>query len=166
MRHGKSRVRSPKPAADYSDLQDFENLFREHFRDFLARQLEKEIVTRKRPSRGRYWKSNPFRGMLLFDFEHAPVFRGRTKAVGEVLDALKKQASAKRPFVLVLGASGSGKSSLVRAGVLPLLTEIGTVVGDGPWRRAVTRPGPRRHLRRSLRCVSRRPACQRRVAGA
>ena len=127
---------------DYSDLQDFENLFREHFRDFLARQLEKEIVTRKRPSRARYWKSNPFRGMLLFDFEHAPVFRGRTKAVGEVLDALKKQASAKRPLVLVLGASGSGKSSLVRAGVLPLLTEIGTVVGDGPWRRAVTRPGP------------------------
>jgi len=127
---------------DYSNLQDFENLFREHFRDFLARQLEKEIVTRKRPSRARYWKSNPFRGMLLFDFEHAPVFRGRTKAVGEVLDALKKQASAKRPLVLVLGASGSGKSSLVRAGVLPLLTEIGTVVGDGPWRRAVTRPGP------------------------
>src|ERR1700730_4581018 len=127
---------------DYSDLQDFENLFREHFRDFLARQLEKEIVTRKRPSRARYWKSNPFRGMLLFDFEHAPVFRGRTKAVGEVLEAMKKQASAKRPLVLVLGASGSGKSSLVRAGVLPLLTEIGTVVGDGPWRRAVTRPGP------------------------
>ena len=128
--------------SDYSDLQDFENLFREHFRDFLARQLEKEVVTRKRPLKARYWKSNPFRGMLLFDFEHAPVFHGRTRAVGEVLDALKKQASAKKPFVLVLGASGSGKSSLVRAGVLPLLTEIGTVVGDGPWRRAVTRPGP------------------------
>gem|GEM_PF-3664126 len=128
--------------SDYSDLQDFENLFREHFRDFLARQLEKEVVTRKRPLKARYWKSNPFRGMLLFDFEHAPVFHGRTKAVGEVLDALKKQASAEKPFVLVLGASGSGKSSLVRAGVLPLLTEIGTVVGDGPWRRAVTRPGP------------------------
>jgi hypothetical protein len=128
--------------SDYSNLQDFENLFRDHFRDFLARQLKKEVVTRKPPLRARYWKSNPFRGMLLFDFEHAPVFHGRTKAVGEVLDALKKQASAKKPFVLVLGASGSGKSSLVRAGVLPLLTEIGTVVGDGPWRRAVTRPGP------------------------
>jgi Novel STAND NTPase 1 len=128
--------------SDYSNLQDFENLFRDHFRDFLARQLKKEVVTREPPLRARYWKSNPFRGMLLFDFEHAPVFHGRTKAVGEVLDALKKQASAKKPFVLVLGASGSGKSSLVRAGVLPLLTEIGTVVGDGPWRRAVTRPGP------------------------
>jgi len=127
--------------SDYSDLQDFENLFREHFRDFLARQLEKEVVPRKRPLKARCWKSNPFRGLQFFDFEHAPIFHGRTKAVGEVLDALKKQASAKKPFVLVLGTSGSGKSSLVRAGVLPLLTEIGTMVGDGPWRRAVTRPG-------------------------
>ncbi len=127
--------------SDYSDLQDFENLVREHFRDFLARQLEKEVVSRGRPPKARYWKSDPFRGLRFFDFEHAPVFHGRTKAVGEVLDALKKQASAKNPFVLVLGTSGCGKSSLVRAGVLPLLTEIGTVVGDGPWRRAVTRPG-------------------------
>ncbi len=127
--------------SDYSDLQDFENLFREHFRDFLARQLEKEVVARERPAKARYWKSNPFRGLQFFDFEYAPVFHGRTKAVGEVLEALKKQASASRPFVLVLGASGSGKSSLVRAGVLPLLIETGTAVGDGPWRRAVTRPG-------------------------
>src|SRR5260370_42697798 len=118
--------------SDYSDLQDFENLFREHFRDFLARQLEKEVVTRKRPLRARHWKSNPFRGMLLFDFEHAPVFHGRTKAVGELLDALKKQASAKNPFVLVLVANASGKSLLFRAGVLPLLTEFGIVVGDEP----------------------------------
>ena len=127
--------------SDYSDLQDFENLVRAHFRDFLARQLEKEVVPRKRSAKARYWKSDPFRGLQFFDYEHVPVFHGRTKAVGEVLDALKKQANAKNPFVLVLGASGSGKSSLVRAGVLPLLTEIGTVVGDGPWRRAATRPG-------------------------
>ena len=56
-----------------------------------------------------------------------PIFHGRTKVIGEVLDALKKQAISKRPFVLVLGSRGSGKSSLVRAGVLPLLTEVGAV---------------------------------------
>jgi hypothetical protein len=39
-----------------------------------------------------------------------------------------------------LGMRGSGKSSLVRAGVLPLLAEVGEA--NGPWRRAVTRPGP------------------------
>jgi AAA ATPase domain len=124
----------------YSDLQEFENLFRTHFRDFLARQLEKEIVPRNRVVRGNRTKSEPFRGLQYFDFEHAAIFHGRTKAVGDVLDALGKQASAKTPFVLVLGASGSGKSSLVRAGVLPLLTEVGTMAGEGPWRYAITRP--------------------------
>jgi hypothetical protein len=125
----------------YSDLEEFENLVRAHFRDFLTRQLEKEIVPRDRRVREHYWKSEPFRGLQFFDFEHAPIFQGRTKAVGDVLDALAKQANAKTPFVLVLGASGSGKSSLVRAGVLPLLTEVGTTAGEGPWRYAITRPG-------------------------
>src|SRR5262249_40041094 len=43
--------------------------------------------------------------------------------------------------VLVVGASGSGKSSLVRAGVLPLLTQPGTIEGAGLWRWSVTRSG-------------------------
>src|SRR5258707_941303 len=121
---------------DYRDLEEFENLFREHFRDFLAQQLDREIGLRKALRKVRFLESNPFRGLNFFDFEHAALYHGRTKAVGEVLDALKSQATAKKPFVLVLGPAGSGKSSLVRAGVLPLLT-----LGNGPWRRAVTRPG-------------------------
>jgi energy-coupling factor transporter ATP-binding protein EcfA2 len=126
---------------DYQDLEEFENLFREHFRDFLARQLDREIGLRKALRKVHYLQSNPFRGLNFFDFEHAALYHGRTKAVGEVLDALKKQATAKKPFVLVLGPAGCGKSSLVRAGVLPLLTQGGTPVGNGPWRRALTRPG-------------------------
>jgi ketosteroid isomerase-like protein len=124
----------------YHDLQEFEELFREHFRAFLAKQLEREITPRKGPQRAQYWKSNPYRGLQSYDFEHAPIFHGRTRAIGEVLDTLKKQAISKKPFVLVLGMRGSGKSSLVRAGVLPLLAEVGEA--NGPWRRAVTRPGP------------------------
>jgi hypothetical protein len=122
---------------DYQDLEEFENLFRAHFRDFLARQLDRETGSTKALRAVRYLESNPFRGLNFFDFEHAALYHGRTKAVGEVLDALKNQATAKKRFVLVVGPTGSGKSSLVRAGVLPLLT-----LGDGPWRRAVTRPGP------------------------
>ena len=126
---------------DYQDLEEFENLFREHFRDFLAARLDREIVAGRALRKAHYRGSNPFRGLSFFDFEHAPIYHGRTKAVGEVLNALKKQAMAKKPFVLVLGASGSGKSSLIRAGVLPLLTQVGTPLGNGPWRRALTRPG-------------------------
>jgi len=51
------------------------------------------------------------------------------------------QVRAERPFVLVVGASGSGKSSLVRAGVLPLLTQPETIEGVGLWRWSITRPG-------------------------
>ncbi len=125
----------------YRNLEEFEDFFREHFRDFLARQVE-EVVAQKVLSRKmRRWKSCPFRGLNFFDFEHAPIFHGRTKAIGQVLEALERQVRAQRPFVLVVGASGSGKSSLVRAGVLPLLTQPGTIEGIGLWRWSVTRPG-------------------------
>jgi hypothetical protein len=89
----------------------------------------------------RRWKSSPFRGLNFFDFEDALIFHGRTKAIGEMLEALEVQVRAQRPFVLVVGASGSGKSSLVRAGVLPLLTQPETIEGIGLWRWLVTRPG-------------------------
>jgi serine/threonine protein kinase len=127
---------------DYHDLQEFEDHFRQHFRAFLAGQVEREAGQRVLGGKVRRWKSSPFRGLNFFDFEHAPIFHGRTKAIGEALGALEAQARAQRAFVLVLGASGSGKSSLVRAGVLPLLTQPETIEGIGLWRRAVTRPGP------------------------
>ena len=126
---------------NYRDLQEFEELFREHFRNFLAGQVEREVGQKVLGRKVRRWKSCPFRGLNFFDFEHAPIFQGRTKAIGEVLEALEAQVRAQRPFVLVVGASGSGKSSLVRAGVLPLLTQPETIEGVGLWRWSVTTPG-------------------------
>ena len=125
----------------YRGLQEFEELFREHFRNFLSGQVEREIGHKVLGKTVRRWKSCPFRGLNFFDFEHAPIFQGRTKAIGEVLEALEAQVRAQRPFVLVVGASGSGKSSLVRAGVLPLLTQPETIEGVGLWRWSVTTPG-------------------------
>jgi serine/threonine protein kinase len=126
---------------NYSNLEEFEELFRECFSDFLAGEIGREVEQEGFGRRVPPWKSNPFRGLHVFDFEHAPIFHGRTKAIGEVLEALEEQLRARRPFVLVVGASGSGKSSLIRAGVLPLLTQSGTIEGIGLWRRAITRPG-------------------------
>src|SRR6266404_2164456 len=127
--------------SDYGNLQEFEELFREHFRNFLAGRVDQEVGQRTSSRTTRRWRSSPFRGLNFFDFEDAPIFHGRTKAIGEVLEALEVQVRAQRPFVLVVGASGSGKSSLVRAGVLPLLTQPGTIEGVGLWRWSVTRPG-------------------------
>ena len=125
----------------YCNLQEFEELFRGHFRDFLLGQVDQEASQKLLNRKVRRWKSSPFRGLNVFDFEHAPIFHGRTRAIGRVLEALEGQVRAQRPFVLVVGASGSGKSSLVRAGVLPLLTQPETIEGIGLWRWSVTRPG-------------------------
>src|ERR1700732_3000478 len=125
----------------YCNLQEFEELCRGHFRDFLLGQVDREASQKLSNRKVRRWKSSPFRGLNVFDFEHAPIFHGRTRAIGRVLEALERQVRAQQPFVRVLGASGSGKSSLVRAGVLPLLTQPETIEGVGLWRWSVTRPG-------------------------
>ncbi len=57
---------------------------------------------------------NPYRGLHAFDREHRDVFFGRDSETRMVLDRLRAE-----PFVLVAGDSGTGKSSLCRAGVLP-----------------------------------------------
>ena len=125
----------------YTSLEEFEEQFRTHFRSFLTDQIQLETGPQPQSRKVRRWKSSPFRGLNVFDFEHAAIFFGRNRAIGEVLEALEQQRKVWRPFVLIVGASGSGKSSLVRAGVLPLLIQPATFDDVGLWRRAVTRPG-------------------------
>lgn len=66
---------------------------------------------------------NPFRGLESFDAEHADFFFGRRSELSQVMSAFAHQLNSNRGFVLLLGPSGSGKSSLARAAVLPALAE-------------------------------------------
>lgn len=66
-------------------------------------------------------QGSPYRCLAAFEFEHVSVFFGRDRAIEDVITALRTQAIGGRAFVLALGMSGSGKSSLVRSGVLPAL---------------------------------------------
>jgi hypothetical protein len=58
----------------------------------------------------------PYRGLLYFREEDSPFFFGRQAAIDKLVDAVRR-----RSFVAVVGASGSGKSSVVRAGLVPWL---------------------------------------------
>jgi TIR domain/AAA ATPase domain len=58
----------------------------------------------------------PYRGLLYFREEDAPFFFGREAGIDKLTDAVLRQ-----PLVTVVGASGSGKSSVVRAGLVPRL---------------------------------------------
>ena len=105
---------------------------------YAALRAAIELSAEERPP----WTSgSPYRGLAAFDFEHASIFFGRARAAEDVVRALEAQAARARAFVLVLGMSGSGKSSLVRAGVLPRLGQPGVIRGVGLWRRAILRPG-------------------------
>jgi eukaryotic-like serine/threonine-protein kinase len=63
---------------------------------------------------------NPYRGLAAFEPAHAALFFGRSGEVRELVDRVRIE-----PFVVVGGDSGTGKSSLCRAGVLPWLAEHG-----------------------------------------
>jgi WD40 repeat protein/DNA-binding SARP family transcriptional activator len=78
----------------------------------------------------------PYLGLQTFGEEHAPWFFGRSADVSRLLDRL-----ARTRFLAVLGASGSGKSSLVRAGLLAAL-RAGALPGSDTWMIRVLRPGP------------------------
>jgi tetratricopeptide (TPR) repeat protein len=80
--------------------------------------------------------TNPFPGLRPFESNEDHLFFGRDGQSDELLRRLRRSR-----FLAVLGTSGSGKSSLVRAGMLPsLFGGLMTQAGSG-WRVALFRPG-------------------------
>jgi energy-coupling factor transporter ATP-binding protein EcfA2 len=78
----------------------------------------------------------PFRGLQVFEEEHAPFFFGREALTQHLLEALRADR-----FLAVVGPSGSGKSSLVRAGLVPHIRR-GALPGSAEWPVVLLRPGP------------------------
>jgi len=62
-------------------------------------------------------KINPYRGLESFEEEHSELFFGRETSIEKL-----RTVVAQQPLTVVMGASGSGKSSLVKAGLIPRLT--------------------------------------------
>ena len=79
----------------------------------------------------------PYQGLEVFDEGQAEFFFGRERDVQRLVEKLK----ATRSFA-VLGASGSGKSSLVRAGLIPAL-RAGALPQSETWTICVFKPGSR-----------------------
>jgi len=77
----------------------------------------------------------PYQGLDAFDAAHSRFFYGRDGDIARMLQKLDKAR-----LLAALGASGSGKSSLVLAGLLPRLA-AGALPGSETWRVQVLRPG-------------------------
>ena len=67
---------------------------------------------------------SPYRGLAAFGETDAPFYFGREEAAGQVLERMSHLAGG-RGLLVVSGVSGAGKSSLLRAGVLPRLRGAG-----------------------------------------
>lgn len=70
-------------------------------------------------------QGSPFPGLQAYDARYASVFFGRGAQINTLLSRIAQQVKFGRAFCLLLGPSGSGKSSLVHAGVLPNLMQKG-----------------------------------------
>ena len=81
----------------------------------------------------------PYRGLLPFGESDADVFYGRERLAAELTAKLAARA-ASGGLVVVTGASGAGKSSLLRAGLLPILAQGRQIPGSGRWPRIVMTP--------------------------
>jgi Novel STAND NTPase 1/WD domain, G-beta repeat len=79
---------------------------------------------------------SPFPGLRAFEPGETHLFFGRDDQSDELL-----RLSARNRFVAVVGTSGSGKSSLVRAGMLPALRGGFMAEAGSSWRIGVMRPG-------------------------
>ena len=82
---------------------------------------------------------NPYKGLHAFTEADARDFRGRERLVDHLVDLLGRRDSSGR-IAAVVGPSGIGKSSVVRAGLLPALRR-GAVDGSDRWFVATMAPG-------------------------
>lgn len=90
---------------------------------------------------------NPFPGLRPFEADEDHLFFGREKEIDELLRRLRTTR-----FLSVVGTSGSGKSSLIRSGLIPSLYSGMMVKAGTGWRVAIMRPGedPIGHLAAAL----------------
>lgn len=122
------------------------------FAERLKKDLRELVAARlRRPSRApsgdtripieavvvQPWTGSPYPGLRAFTSDEAAVFFGRGRELDALFARLREPAQR---FLAIIGASGSGKSSLVRAGLLPRLA-TGVIEGSQLWRVLAFTPG-------------------------
>jgi WD40 repeat protein/transcriptional regulator with XRE-family HTH domain len=85
------------------------------------------------------WEGCPYLGLMPFQERDAKIFYGRGELVAQLVQRLAERLG-QSGILLVTGESGVGKSSLLRAGLMPLLAAGALGAGSQRWPRRVIRP--------------------------
>lgn len=115
----------------YHDEDQFEDLLKAHLGSVITTLCKNEAPVE--------WVESPYRGLQVFDVRHEPIFCGRESETRELLQRLRDQDSRGCAFVVIVGASGAGKSSLARAGVAGTIRQSGLYNGR-VWKLAIIEP--------------------------
>jgi hypothetical protein len=120
----------------YETTTEFQKSLADDLKSILRERLDRPYagtVAEAAPA----WPGSPYPGLRPFTTEEAPIFFGRGPEVDALIARLREAAQC---FLVVVGASGSGKSSLIRAGLLPRLRD-GAIEGSQHWRVLSLSPG-------------------------
>lgn len=101
----------------FDKQQTFEERLRTHLTRLIKDRIGNDVTVRE-------WEGNPYVGLRSYTMEENTIFCGRKGLVYDIVGkVLLVNEEGKQPILFVLGESGSGKSSLIKAGVLPQLIE-------------------------------------------
>ena len=146
-----------RAAAGRSDLTDVEAELAGKVIDLqLVREQARVLSGPETPARAAAEGTCPFKGLASFEPVDVDYFFGRERLVAELVARLVGAG-----FLGIVGPSGSGKSSVLRAGLLPALAG-GVLPGSSGWRRLLLRPGerPLAELRRVLVSGAKEPLAE------
>jgi WD40 repeat protein len=130
--------RNSRGVNDYQDVDDFKRKLAQHLDQLLTRIRDASLTPAGQATTApEPWTRKPYPGLRSFDPDEAPIFFGRKDETSELVRWVAEEG---RRFVAVIGASGSGKSSLVKAGLVPVLPKWPSVIvrliyaGNDPFR--------------------------------
>ncbi len=149
LNHVLQRATAKKPDDRFSDILQFAADFHEavsssgvthvHVAAETIDTLLSDLVIDVRTTVDSTPPPNPYKGLHSFQEADAADFFGRENLVNRLLERLRETAAGAR-FLTIVGPSGSGKSSVVKAGLLPQLRD-GALPNSNQWFIAQMVPG-------------------------
>ncbi len=123
----------------YDTLDAFTSRLEQALRKVIERRVKAGLIDEQQAEP--IWLGDPFRGLEAYEYNHSSIFFGRDLHITKAAEQLAANADAGTAFLLVAGASGAGKSSLVKAALVPRLMKPQRITGSAFVRRVVCRAG-------------------------